>query len=346
MAETATVSVALNVADAPQIESITVTAARLREAQIALSPKVGTTVYTVDQALIDEYGKGANTPMNEVLMQLPGVAHDSKASGYIHVRDDHANVQFRINGVTLPEGISGFRQSIDSRFVDHIDFVTGAVPAQFGQRTAGIVEIQTKDGIDTAPGGSVGLLAGGHSLWQPSVEFLGSSGTLNYYVTGKYLSSDQGIENPTSSRNAIHDHTEQVRSFGYVSKVVDDDTRIAMMASTYQGKFQIPNNPDQAASFHSPGVSNIDTGFNAIPSANLEGYVITGRTRFRIDCHEWEPVLWIKSMRPANKGALQTFDGNHSPFHKSTFPSAAAATRFALSYGERVAIGLVGGLHV
>ena len=154
-----------------------VTATRLKEAQIALSPKVGTTVYTIDQQLIDEYGKGANTPMNEVLLQLPGVAQDSKASGSIHVRDEHANVQFRINGVTLPEGISGFGQSVDSRFVDHIDYVTGAVPAQFGMRTAGIVEIQTKDGIDTAPGGSIGVLGGGHSLVQPSVEFLGSSGS-------------------------------------------------------------------------------------------------------------------------------------------------------------------------
>jgi hypothetical protein len=81
-------------------------------------------------------------------------------------------------------------------------------------------------------------------------------------------------------------------------------------------------------------------------STTVKGYVITARSRFRIDCHEWEPVLWIKSTRPVNKGAIQTFDSNHSPFHKSTFPNAAAAARFALSYGERVVMGLVGGLHV
>ena len=264
------VAVTVLVSNAVRIAPLNVTATRLKEAQIALSPKVGTTVYTIDQQVITEYGKGDNTPMNEVLLQLPGVAQDSKASGSIHVRDEHANVQFRINGVTLPEGISGFGQSVDSRFVDHIDYVTGAVPAQFGLRTAGIVEIQTKDGLDAAPGGSIGVLGGSHGLLQPNVEFVGSSGSLNYYFTGNYLTSEQGIENPTSSKNAIHDRTQQLQGFGYLSKVLSDDTRIALMFGSYQGKFQIPNNPDQVAAFSLAGVSNVETGFNAILSTNLD----------------------------------------------------------------------------
>jgi hypothetical protein len=81
-------------------------------------------------------------------------------------------------------------------------------------------------------------------------------------------------------------------------------------------------------------------------SAAVKGYVVTARARFRIDCHKWEPVLWIKSTRPTNKGAIQTFDDVDSPFHKSTFPTAETAASFALSYGERVALGLVGGLHI
>jgi hypothetical protein len=82
-------------------------------------------------------------------------------------------------------------------------------------------------------------------------------------------------------------------------------------------------------------------------SATVKAYLITARARFRIDCHEWEPVLWIKSTRcPTNKDATQAFDGIDSPFHKTTFPTAETAARFALSYGERLALGLVGGLHI
>ena len=41
------------------------------------------------------------------------MANDSY--GQLHVRGDHANIQYRIDGVTLPEGITGFGQTLDTR---------------------------------------------------------------------------------------------------------------------------------------------------------------------------------------------------------------------------------------
>jgi len=151
------------------VPSIVVTAARLKEARIALFPEVGTTVYTIDQGLINSLGQGDATSFDEVLLRLPGGDKDSKASGSLHVRDDHGNVQYRIDGVQLPENISGFGQSIDTRFVDKVDFLTGALPAQYGLRTAGIVNIQTKQG-DSEPGGRIGMIVGSHNIY-PNISY-------------------------------------------------------------------------------------------------------------------------------------------------------------------------------
>jgi outer membrane receptor protein involved in Fe transport len=264
------VNVTLIVPTVTRIETIEISAARLKEARIALSPKTGTTVYTMDQQLIADYGTGENTPMNETLLKLPGVAQDSKASGSLHVRDEHANVQYRINGIQLPEGISGFGTSVDSRFVDRIDFVTGALPAQYGLHTAGVVDIETKDGSGLTPGGTLGLIVGGHDALQPSFELIGSNGALSYYATANFLTDTLGIENPRPTRNAIHDRTQQTRGFAYLSDLLDDSTRIGMMVGTYQGNFQIPNNPDQVPAFSLSGVSDVNTGFNARPSSDLD----------------------------------------------------------------------------
>jgi hypothetical protein len=87
-------------------------------------------------------------------------------------------------------------------------------------RTAGIVDIQTKTGT-LNPGGAV-TLYGGQKQWiQPSVEFGGVVGQIDYYLTGEYLHNNVGIENPTGSKNAIHDLADQPRGFAYVAGIID-----------------------------------------------------------------------------------------------------------------------------
>jgi outer membrane receptor protein involved in Fe transport len=252
----------------PDVQTIEVTAAHLKNARIELSPKVGTTVYSIDKHAVELLGQGENTPFNEVLLRLPGVAQDSKASGSIHVRDDHANVQYRVNGVQLPESITGFGQSIDTRFVEQIDFITGALPAQFGLRTSGIVDIETKEG-SAKPGGRIGVLVGSRDYLEPSAEFFGTQGAFNYYLSGSFLSNKLGIENPIATASALHDKTQQNKSFGSLAYFLDQDTRLGLMFGTYNGRFQIPNNAGQTAAFSLTGFSNATDGSSTLASADL-----------------------------------------------------------------------------
>ncbi len=125
--------------------SVAVVAKRLNQSRNGLSPETGGSVYRFSEQAIEELPQGQNTPLNQVLLQAPGVVQDS--FGNLHVRGDHANLQYRINGVQLPEGITGFGQVLSPRFANSISLLTGALPAQFGLRTAGIIDIKTKDGL-------------------------------------------------------------------------------------------------------------------------------------------------------------------------------------------------------
>ncbi len=220
---------------------VSVQAERLNQARNGLSPKTGGSEYTIDQAAITALPQGQNTPFNQVLLQAPGVANDS--FGQLHVRGDHANLQYRINGIILPEGISGFGQSLDTRFIDRIDLLDGALPAQYGLRTAGVIEIQTKVNYET--GGRADIYGGTFNTVEPSVQFGSTRGNLSYYVTGSYLGNDLGIENPAPTQNAIHDHTDQGKGFGYFSYLINPTSRLSVILSSYDGWFQIPNNPGQ-----------------------------------------------------------------------------------------------------
>ncbi len=243
---------------AKQALDVSVVAKRLEEARIAIEPRIGASTYTITNQSIENQPGGENTPLNQVLLQAPGVSQDSLASGELHVRNEHANVQFRINGVILPEGVSFFGQDLSARFVNSMDLITGALPAQYGLRTSGIVDIQTKTGLFN-PGGSVGFYGGSHGLIEPSAEYGGSAEGYNYYVAGDYLQSHAGIENPTPAYNAIHDDTQQGHGFVYLDNIIDASSRINFIGGTFIGRFQIPNNPGQATVNTVNGVNTFDS---------------------------------------------------------------------------------------
>ena len=222
-------------------QEIVVVTERLNQARNGLSPKTGGSLYRLVADDIAAMPEGANTSFNQVLLQAPGVANDS--FGQLHVRGDHGNLQYRINGVILPEGITGFGQALDTRFARRIDLMTGALPAQYGYRTAGVVEIETQTHFNE--GGRVELYAGPHNTVQPSFEYGNAKDDWSYYLTGSLLENQIGIENPTASANPIHDTTYQGKAFGYFSRVLDSSTRLSAILGSYDGKFQIPNNPAQ-----------------------------------------------------------------------------------------------------
>src|ERR1039457_5667857 len=160
-----------------QLGNITVVG-KLDKARDTIIPDLGATAHVFSKEQIETLSQGANAPFNEVILRAPGVAQDSAANGDLHVRGEHANLQYRINDVVLPEGITGFGLELDPRFVDSLEFITGSLPAQYGFRTAGVVDIHTKSGA-FEPGGEVDMYGGSYDTFRPSFEYGGSQGKLS-----------------------------------------------------------------------------------------------------------------------------------------------------------------------
>ncbi len=185
--------------------------------------------------------KAADAPFNDILLRATGCgAGIQPANGDLHVRGEHANLQYRINDVLLPEGISGFGLELDPRFVESLQLITGSLPAQYGFRTAGVVDIKTQSGA-FENGGATEIYGGSHDTVRPSFEYGGSSGKFSYYVDGSYEHNSLGIENTTSSPNAIHDKTDQFKTFTYLSYLLSDTSRVSFMGSASYSNFEVPD---------------------------------------------------------------------------------------------------------
>lgn len=224
--------------------------------------QIGTNQYSFGEDALRALPQGTETPVSKALLQAPGVSQDSAASGQLHVRNDHANVQYRINGILLPDGVSGFSDVLETSFISNLSLVTGALPAQYGLHTTGLVDITTRSGAQE-PGGTIGFYGGSRGTFTPSLEYGGSTGAVDYFFTGRYLMNDEGIENPTSSRDAIHDHTDQEKGFGYVSAVLDDSTRLSWISGVSVQNFQIPNTPGLPTDTPFAGNGGLPNYFNS-----------------------------------------------------------------------------------
>src|SRR6266849_2933721 len=225
--------------DAPQpvptLDTIAVTARRLDAARAEIEPRIGASTYAIPEAAIERQPGGDNNPLSQVVLQAPGVSQE--AFGQLHIRNEMANLQFRINGIILPEGVSFFGQSLSPRFAGAVELITGAYDS----------------------GGYVGMYGGSHGSLQPSAVAGGSIGGVNYFASGDYLQNGIGIENPTPSYHPIHDETQQGHGFAYIEDIVDATSKASLIFGTFRGQFEIPNIPGRTPNFAVAGGSGVNS---------------------------------------------------------------------------------------
>src|SRR5216117_541482 len=131
-------------AGAEETERVIVQSEEMDITREAIVPSLGATRYTVGPDRLDSQAGGENAPFNQTLLRFPGVAQDS--FGQLHVRGEHANLQYRIDDVLIPESFPDLGQALEASFADKNSLITGPLAVQFGSRNTGVIDIHTKSG--------------------------------------------------------------------------------------------------------------------------------------------------------------------------------------------------------
>jgi len=218
----------------------------LDRAREQIAPSLGADIFTLSPQQLQSIPGGENATMQQELLRAPGVVQDS--FGQEHIRGEHGNLTYRINGVLLPEPLSGFGQEVDTRLVCSTILITGSLPAEFGFHTAGIVDITTKSG-ETLDHNELSLYVGSYDALTPSLQLGGTVDKLDYFVTGSWNHSDLGIENSTQAAQPLHDYSDQDKLFMYLAYHLDDASRLSLLMNVSYANFQIPDTPSVAQAF-------------------------------------------------------------------------------------------------
>jgi TonB dependent receptor len=313
-----------------------------------ISPPLGANTYEISGNTIETLPGGSNTSLEKILLQAPGVTADADVQGGIHVRNEHANISYRMNGILLPDGVQGFGQVLESSFVGSMVLLTGALPAQYGLRTAGVLDITTR--VPNSPGsGGISLYGGSHETVTPSFEYGGVVGQTEYFATGRYWGTDIGLNAAIPDYQVPHDSTAQARGFAYMSTLLDPQTRVSTIFGAWKAKFQVPNTPGLAPVNTVDGVGPSDPQNNSATlnnnqyESNVVGVIAWQRSTMDYDTQvayftRYNSVNFI----PDTPGDL-VFNGVGSDIFRGAFVNGVQGdTAYRLNEAHTVRFGFIG----
>ncbi len=214
------------------------------EVRAAAAP-LGVDTRTGDQTYKqDEFHGAPSTTTSQILQQSMAGAVRAP-TGEVHIRGQHAEYTYYVDGVPVPAGISGsLNELFDPAVVNRIDFQTGGWDAEYGNKNAAIVNVMTR--IPT--GGfhyGVSGYAGSFKSNGQNVALSTNAGRFGFYLSGARQETDMRSEpvvaDPTTLEpNNFHNHGNDLYGFGKVQYVPSAHDVVNLDLSRSRTRFAVP----------------------------------------------------------------------------------------------------------
>jgi Carboxypeptidase regulatory-like domain/TonB-dependent Receptor Plug Domain len=187
-----------------------------------------------------------------VTLTTPGVAADS--NGLFHGLGDHASNSFSVDGQPITDQQSKvFSNQIPSESIQSLEVISGAPPAEFGDKTSLVIKVTTRSGLGVdQPHGSVNASYG--SFGTPSISAdlayggknWGNFIALNGLRTGRFLDPPE--------HTALHDKGNEENIFDRADYKFSDANTVQLNLGYTRSWFQTPSSFDaqSAAGWSAP----------------------------------------------------------------------------------------------
>jgi hypothetical protein len=220
---------------AVSLQGVTVTAS----VPLAVDTRTGDQRFKQDQY----HGAPTNTTSQILQQSIAGAAR--APTGEVHIRGQHAEYTYYVDGVPVPAGISGsLNELFEPSVVNQIDFITGGWDAEYGNKNAAVVNITTR-----IPAGGLHYnlsgFAGNYSTYGQALSASTNAGKLGYFFSGAHQTTDMRREpvilDPTTNEvGNFHNHGEDWFGFGKVQFTPSLNDVFNLEGNLSQTKFQVP----------------------------------------------------------------------------------------------------------
>lgn len=265
----------------------------------AIQYKASSATYQLSRKDIEILPRGNNNDVPEVLLTVPSVVYG--ALRQTHIRQDHANQQFRIDGIPIPDTVTGaFADIVPPRAWERADIILGGMEAQYGNKTALVLDITSKSG--TKPGfGSIQVFGGSFETVNPSFEYGGTVGEkFRYYVLNSYVTTNRGIEPPTLGTTSFHNQSEKNNTYLRGDYQMDNRNNFSWIFLGSVAKYQIPTTPGLEANADVLTLLQTqDPTFNPVPSQAVD--------QSQKENNQYTQLVWRHDLNASNFFSLGTY---------------------------------------
>ena len=191
----------------------------------------------------DYHGAPTNTTSQILQQSIVGAAR--APTGEVHIRGQHAEYTYYVDGVPVPSGISGsLNELFDPEVVNQIDFETGGWDAEYGGKNAAVVNVNTR-----IPAGGWHVDAadyqGSYAAQGQSFNASTNAGRFGFFLSGARQATDMRREPVVfdTLRNAVENfHNDGTDLFGFakVQYVPSDRDVVSLDLNRSRTRFAVP----------------------------------------------------------------------------------------------------------
>ncbi|HEY0378143.1 MAG TPA: TonB-dependent receptor [Pyrinomonadaceae bacterium] len=178
----------------------------------------------------------------EIVATAPGWTLD--ANHRLHARGIEYQVQYSIDGIPITDTIaSTFAASPDPRNFRSVEVTTANIPAEYGNKLAGLIAVTSRSGLELPTSGSLTFTGGSFNTYEGSFDLGGHTPHFGYFMSGAVSRTDRFLDPPAIEN--FHNRGTSGRSFFKFDYAPDQKNLLRLNLSFDRDRFQVPNLPDQ-----------------------------------------------------------------------------------------------------
>src|ERR1044071_2198725 len=197
----------------------------------------------ISQAILERpIGAAPSRAIESIVASTPGFVTDD--NGRMHPRGYESQVQYVVDGVPVTDNMSAIcSTSLDARTLRTVEGLTGGIPAEFGDKLAGVINVNTRSGLEGPTQGGVSFSGGSFSTGEAAADFSTHTKKLGFLTNLSASTSQRYLDPPTLDN--FHNFGRTGKGFFRLDYQFDANNSLRGVFNFGGSNFEVPNRFNQ-----------------------------------------------------------------------------------------------------